>query len=400
VSSGGEVDGIEQALARASALVELRRHQEAIDSLRPLAHNHPADARVATALGIAHLAAGDAPGAEQWSRHALGLDPTDPVALNLRARSLVSLGHDPAEALDAATRSAAASPFDPGVRYTLVRAQLAAGDRSGARATAQSLRDWAPDSPAGPLALALVELDESAVFRRRRWTTTAIVLLTLFTRGVFLLFLGVAWIVHAIRRAPHLRRADEHLRTALAMAPDEPGLHALMAQVMALRFRYTASIDRDLAAAALDIGLADSDAIATTIARRTTVAILAVLVAWIGVAALVGDLLDDVTTAAAIGTALAATSILAVALFDRMQTSRLPPLVAANAHRQWPPLAAAAGACAWMAIAGSAYLAGQEPSPDDGYQLAAALSLPLVLFATLALLVRTLLAQRRAVRTT
>lgn len=388
MSEEDTAESVQVTLTRARALARVRRHEAAIELLRRVAHQHPGDSRVLTVLAEICLDAGDPTAAEQWSRNALGLDPTNVGALKVRAASLVGMGGREADALDLARQAVVASPDDPAARYTLVRAQLASRRRDDARKTAQQIRQVAPWSPYGPVSEALVELDASNIRRRGRLPVVAIVVFTLFTSGAFLLYVAGSWVVHAVRRAPHLRRADALIQDALAMAPDSPQLHALSAEVLAARFRFMRSGDREVAVATLDIGLADADALASEISRRTSIVAVVAFFAWVGVVAVAGDLIAADPVTAAIGVLLACVAIGGIVGIESWQTARLPRGVVRNVHGRWPLLAVAGGAIAWLMVVAPNALDGEQAGAT-GYHFACLWTLPVMVVATSALAIRT-----------
>lgn len=389
----GTAESVHITLARARALAQVRRHDAAIELLRRIAREHPGDPRVLTVLAEICLDAGDPMAAEQWSRNALGLDPTSVEAMRVRAASLVGMKGRDSEALEFARQAVVQDPRDPNSLYTLVRAQLGAGARRDAQETAERIRQLAPHSPLGPLAEALVEMDRSNLHRRGTWNVGVLIVLTILTSGMVLLYVAGSWAVHAIRRTPHLRRADVLLAEALAMAPDSAHLHALAAEVQAARFRFARAADRERAVAALDIGIADADALATAISRRTSTVGVVAFFAWVVIVAVLGNLIAADPVTAAIGLILAGVAIAGMIGFERWQTARLPHGVVRNVHRRLPLLAVAGGIVAWLAIVAPAAVA-ENPTGDTGYQLACLWTLPLMMVVILALVVRTWRASR------
>jgi tetratricopeptide (TPR) repeat protein len=385
-TAGAAPDPSSAAFERIRLLIDARRPSDAIQVAQAALRSDPGDPRLTAALGWALLASGDAPGARSWVERSLGIDPDQAWVHNLRAMALLSGAGKPEEARSAAAAAVARVPAEPSYLYTLVRACLACRDRAGAQATAGALARTAPASYLRPLAQALVELDKAGVYGRRRRSAGVLVALIVLTRGAALVIGGVWWIVHLIRRAPHLRKADVLLREALSLQPTAGAARSVAADVLKLRFRFAQAVEHELASAALDSGLVDAFGLAADIARRTAGAILGATAAWVFIVALADSVVSSDLAMGVAGLSLGALAVGFVVRFDRWQAYDLPPRLGRDAHRRWPPVAAAAIPTVWLLVAGLAYLDDDEAA--SGYQLASLVTTPVVILGTAALVLR------------
>lgn len=376
----------ESAFERVRLLLEARRPQDALRIAQDgLAHS-PGDPDLVAAVAWASLEMGDASSARSWAEYSLGFDPANSWVHHLRAIAILDGAGKPEEARSAVSDALHGDPHNPSYLYTLVRACLACRDRQGAEQTSLALQQSAPASHLRPLAAALIELDKGRVYLRREYSAAGIIAVGILTRGAGLVILAVAWLVHVIRRAPHLRRADGLLNEALRLRPDAASIRTVASEVLRLRFRFAQSVDYELAAAAIDTGLVDADELAQSIARRTTAAILTGFVSWVLLTAIIDNFIDAHTPVAAVGVALAISAVLAVGLFHWWQTRNLPKRLVSNVNGRGLQPAAAAAAATFLCLAGSAYLDGDVDHPARGYHLASLVSAPIAVLSAVSLI--------------
>ena len=380
-------------LEQVRQLIGAGRPQDAVRVAHEAQAQSPADARLGAIVAWTHLATGDAASARAWSEWSLGQDPAPAWVLDLRARALLTDAGTPAEAHAAALDAARAAPDDPQVLSTYARACLVSWDRDGAEWAAAALRRVVPDSDAGPLAEALVEMQRGQGIRLA-WSRPQLLVAGVVTQGVGFLILGIGWIVLAVRRAPYLRRADALLREALGRRPASD--RSLASDVLGWRFRYAPAVDRDVTAAALAAGAVDGRALATAIAVRNATVMLAGGAAWVGIVAGVDALVAADAPIAALGVLLTTALAIGAIPFDRWQTRTLPPGLRRAVRAQWPPAAVAAAATVFLVSVGVTYRPGDANAAAPGYLLAALVSAPLALIATLVLAVPVWSARRRS----
>ena len=358
------------AAARVRLLLETRRYDDAQRiALEGLAGD-PQNAELCGLIAVALLNLDDPRSARDWAQRALGIDPTIAWVHRIHAAAILAGAGTPAEAVASATAAVRGNPADPANRYTLVRAYLAARNRRSAEATAEEIRAGSPESPLGPLALALVELDRAPGFRFR-WPWVIVV--TVLTRGLALVGLLIIVCVNIVRSARPLRRADSLLQDALRLEPGDPAVHVIAAEVLRRRYRFERSMNHDLAAAALDVGMVSADELTRGIAKRNTLAIAASAVWWVAIVATI----DTVAPRAVVvisGVALFAALTAGLLWFDRLQTGTLPKSLRRAVERSWWPVAAWTLVSALLGVAGFAAFGG-----GSGYNVAAAFSFPIAL---------------------
>ena len=386
------------AFERVRLLIEARRPHDALKLAEDGLRQTPGDPDLTAAVAWALLATGNASAARTWAERSLALDPASGWVHHLRALATLNGAGKPKEARDAATRAVQVDPQNETYLYTLVRACLASRDRSGAEQAADAIRHTAPASHLRPLADALIELDRGRVYLRREYSVGGLLAVAFLTRGVGLVVLTIGWLIHVVRRAPHLRRADNLLNEALRLQPGAASVRSVASDVLRLRFRFAQSVDYELATAAIDAGLVDADQLVTSIARRTTVVILAGWASWVLVVAIIDGFVDSHPPVAAMGVVLASGLAVAVLRFDRWQTRSLPKRLTRSVGRRWLQPTAATVVAVFLFIAGSTYLGDEVDHPARGYHLASLVSSPCAAFCAVALTARFVRSRIQAAR--
>lgn len=381
------------AVTRVMLLLDANRPQDAMQAAREGLRSDPSDATLMALMGRASFAQGDAQGARAWAERALSLTPDTAWIHDLRARAILDGAGNPAEAFAAASAAIHADPEGDSYWFTFARACLENGDRRGAEQAVELLRESSPDSVLGPLAEALVELDRGRVYFQRRISPLRLAVLAVITQGTGLVLLGIWWVIHAVRRTPHLRRADALLHEALEMNPGAASIQVLAAHVLNLRFRFAQAVDYELAAAAIESGLVDADALARTISRRTTTLAVLSLLIWVMTVALLDRPIESDALVALVAVGMAVVFVIAGFVFDRWQTRGLPALLLRNVRSRWPLPAVVCVAAVWVVLAGVSYPIDPQ-QPARGYHLASLVIAPLIVAFAVALVVRFLAAQR------
>lgn len=320
----------ERVAERVRVLLELDRNaeagQHAYDGLR----SEPNNAVLLGLLAFALESDGHHRDARMWAERSLAVDPQQAWVLSVRARAILSGAGTPQEAIQSAYTAVQLDNTNPAYRYTLTRAYLEAKHPAHARATADSIRGVAPTSPLGPLAQALVELNQARFLSLNPvWAVIVVVV----SRGLALIVFAGMWLYHYLRRRGPLQRADAHLLEALRLDPGNAHAHAFAADIARYRFRYAQAVDSALASAAIDAGMIDARELAGGIVRRTTLITLAAFVfwaVWLPVLSAAGHVVAPVVAAALLIVAAAG-----VGWFYREQTRRLPPGVLRMVRRRW-----------------------------------------------------------------
>lgn len=280
------------------------------------------------------------------ARVAISLAPEMGYAHRVLADALMSGGAKSKLAVEAASDAVRLDPTEVAY-YTLVRALVQ--HRSGTRRAAdvaRTLGEEYPQSVLAPLAMALVAMRRSGVLTTWRWWAVAV--FVVLTRGLGLVMLLALWAFNAIRRVPHLREADRHLRRALEMDPSSPTARLLAVDVLRARFRFGQAVDQQVAVGALDAQLIDAGEVVRRIGQRVAVAVVAAFVVWSIPGYYLHRQLEGAVSAPVTG---AAAALLVVELRRRQSRALPPALRAALDCQTLPPLAAAAVATfvMWMA---------------------------------------------------
>jgi len=194
-----------------------------------------------------------------------------------------------------------------------------------------------------PLAMALVELRRAGLFTAWRWWWIA--LFVVLTRGLFVVVLLGMWAVKAVRRVPHLRRADQHLRQALEMDPSSATARLLAAEVLRARYRFAQAVDHQVAVGAMDAKLIAADDVVRPIARRIAVAVAAACILW----TIPGLYLHRELRGELTAPAIAAAALVLIARLRVLQSRALPSALRVALDRRLLPLAAGAVAAVLVA---------------------------------------------------
>lgn len=150
-------------LARAQALLDARRPEDAADVLRRAIAATPGSPRALCLLSLALLQSRQSQEALAVADDAVAAAPAWDWPHRLRALALIRLKHGP-EALSAARQAVAVSPGVPEAYLVLTDAHLGLGRIGDAREAAEKARELAPERTGGHVALSMVEL------RARHWT--------------------------------------------------------------------------------------------------------------------------------------------------------------------------------------------------------------------------------------
>lgn len=338
-----ERGSLEAAHARVLALYDAGMHMRALSQTEEALASYPDDAwlHAVRADLLGHVGRHDE--AVLAARHAISLDPDDGYAHEVLANALSDTNAKQELVVEAASEAVRLDPT-PQAYYTLVRAFIY--QRHGvprAAEVARALGEQHPDSVLAPLALALVAMRRSGMLGTYRWWW--IVIAIVITQGTALLIYAVVWIVDAIRRVPHLKEADQHLRRALAMDPNSPTAQLLAAEVFRARYRYGQAVDQQVAVGALNARLVDAREVVARIARRITWAVVVACVVW----AIPGYLFYDHLAGAI--TAPVTAALLAVLVFElrRRQARALPRALRSQLDRQTTPMAVIVAAAVLVA---------------------------------------------------
>jgi hypothetical protein len=308
--------------------------------------------------------------ARGWAERALSIDPHLPWVHQVRTRSILDGAGQPREALTSAWTASQLDPHGAGPLYDLCRSYVAVGDLPAATWAAEQICRVDPTSPLGPTAKAVVEIGRVRTLRFRNVVLAVIVVL--LTRGVALAVWALWWLVLRARRIGHLRRADAHLKDALRLNPGFAGVHRLAAEVAKMRLRFADSIDRDLAAAALDSGLVSADELVNGISQRTVVLGCVLSVLW-ALGALVAQLLVPTVITVLLGgvAGWAATGV--ICWFYWTQTRGLPPVLLSRVRQDRAVLVLGAATAAILFVVGIAEVVTGPPVGFGGACLVTAL---------------------------
>lgn len=156
---GGSAAG---AIARAQALVDLRRYEEARPWLARAVAADPSRVDAYCLLGLVQWRTGDPDGALRVAEQGVGANPSHEWPHRLRSAILLEKRKWRA-ALDEAREAARLAPTTRECLHQLARAEWSAGKRREAEATAERLREMAPGWASTH------ELLGQMALQRRRW---------------------------------------------------------------------------------------------------------------------------------------------------------------------------------------------------------------------------------------
>jgi Flp pilus assembly protein TadD len=137
---------LRQELARASAMLDVKRYDEAARLLARVVAAEPDSARAWCLMARAHLGAGRFAEAAEVANRAVALDPADEWPHRLASNALVHLGHHTA-ALRAAREACRLAPSYWQAHVCLAQAALAAQRLDAATNAAARARALAPNEP-------------------------------------------------------------------------------------------------------------------------------------------------------------------------------------------------------------------------------------------------------------
>jgi tetratricopeptide (TPR) repeat protein len=341
---------VNAAAERARALIDVGRHCDAANAAQDGLRSDPTNPELMGLIARALYQDGHPGYARGWAERALAVDPQLAWVHQVRTWSILDGAGHPQEAAASAWTAAQLNPGSANLMYDLCRACLAVRDLAGATWAAEQIRRIDPTTPQGPLAAALVEIGR---VRTLRLKPVPAVLVVILSHGAVLAIWGLWWLALRANRIGHLRRADGHVKDALRLAPGSAGVHKVAAVVANLRLRYADSIDRELAAAAIDSGEVSADELVTGISRRTTVLSVATFAVWLTwilwLQVGVWHRFESSLVAGVIGGALGWAATGVVCWFYRAQTRNLPPVLSARV-RQDRSLAACAGVLAVILV--------------------------------------------------
>jgi tetratricopeptide (TPR) repeat protein len=294
-------------LQRALALIDLGRPEAALDEAgRGLARD-PQNAQLHVVRSKALRELGRLPEAHHAGQLAVAADPTS-CATHRNMGWVFFLEGNLPMARYAADNALRIAPDDVSARYLSVVALSRQGYAEPARRLAAGLVQDVPDQPIGYLAVAQAELGQ---LRRldfaRPWVLVVVVLVS---RGAALIGLLVWWLILWVRNRGPLRRADRAMHEALRLAPDDPAVLTLTAQVLARQGRRYAAADRMVRAGRSDPTAVDAARLGEQLGnyQAMTEAVIAVLagltvLATCQLSRLAGWIALVVSTLAAIGIA-------------------------------------------------------------------------------------------------
>jgi tetratricopeptide (TPR) repeat protein len=166
-------DGQSGDLSRASVMIDLGRHSDAVSLLGSVLASSPGSSRGWCLLSRAHLGGGNAPEAVAAAARASALDPADDWPYRLVSTALMSMGQT-AEAVTAAKEARRLAPHFWRSHVCLAQAAIAGGQHDVAAHAVAAALALAPDVAdvhvtAGKAALARGELTQAG-----RWQESAL----------------------------------------------------------------------------------------------------------------------------------------------------------------------------------------------------------------------------------
>ena len=162
---------LQQELARASAMLDVKRFDEAATVLARIVAAEAENSRAWCLMARAHLGADRYPEAIEAANRAVALDPTDEWPHRLASNALVHLGYYP-DALRAAYEACRLAPGYWQTHVCVAQAALPARRLDAATDAAARARALAPDEPdvqflSGKVSLARGELAEAGAYQER-----------------------------------------------------------------------------------------------------------------------------------------------------------------------------------------------------------------------------------------
>ena len=143
-NSGGGKEGA-ALQARADALLEIGRYQDALPLLQGGLTQFPGDARLLCRMAFAFLKMGELDQASRYANEAVGADPFEEWGHRLRSVILLESGQA-AQAVHAAEEAVALNPNGAQSLHALIKALLGAKQKERAEEVAAHMRRTSPDS--------------------------------------------------------------------------------------------------------------------------------------------------------------------------------------------------------------------------------------------------------------
>ena len=239
--------------------------------------------------------------------------------------------------------ASAALRLDPGnidYLYTLVHAQLAVNNVSGAAAAMRRIRRIAPSSYLGAVAEAYIELHLAPEMKESptaEW-------LCFLTCGIALIGVIPYFVVRWVRFRRHVRRADECGHEALSREPDLAFVQNIVAKTAELQGRHLISLRFHMSAARSDVRFANSNAVVSGIVGRTSGLYFAAGMTWALAIHGIDAVFENRGTVAFVSLVLAVLSIGIVHWFEYRQVRIISPRLRDRVYCDWLPI--------WLACCG------------------------------------------------
>ena len=322
-----------QELARAWALLDLRRPEAAVEAAGRGLASDPSNADLHLVRARALRKLGRLVEGRAAVLNALAAAPNSCDAHTLMGEVLLDEQNLPM-ARRALEHALTLDPGDRGARILLVHCLGRLDDHDAAGAAARQLVAEAPDSASSHVALALAELGRVRTLRLR--SVLLLVVLVLVTRGLALVGLGGWWLFHRVRARGPLRRADQALHEALRLEPQDATVLELASHVLARRGHRLLALDRTVRAVRADASAVDVDVrdLRRRLQRQQVFVEVRLLVAVAVLWALAGSAGQ---VAGVVGLTLSGAGALVFAVWRRLRLRRILPrsLWLSSAGRGW-----------------------------------------------------------------
>ena len=328
-----EADPGSQQLARAWALLDLRRPEAALEAAERGLASDPSDAALHLVRARALRRLGRSAEGHAATLAALAVAPNSCDAHTMMGEVLLDQ-HNLPMARRALEHALMLDPDDRGARILLVNCLARLDEHDEALAVARQLVADAPGSASSHVAVALAELGRVRTLHLR--PVLVLVALVLLTRGLALVGLGAWWLFERIRNRGPLRRADQALHEALRLDPQDATVLDLASHVLTRRGHRLTALDRKVRAVRADASAVDVDLrdLRRRLQRQQVVVEVGLLVAVAVLWALAGSL---GRVAGIVGLALSGAGALAFAVWRRLRLRRILPrsLWQASVGRGW-----------------------------------------------------------------
>jgi Flp pilus assembly protein TadD len=157
-----------QLNARAATLIDMGRHQAALDLLSQVVGSDPSNIRSWCLMANCHLGLSQPREAAAAARSALNLRPDFEWAMRLLALALVAIPGQEGAGLDAANRAVMLAPLSPRPHQVAAQALLALGDFPTARIAIGKAIELSPEDPELYSIAGLIELRDRRFRAARR----------------------------------------------------------------------------------------------------------------------------------------------------------------------------------------------------------------------------------------